>query len=236
MILSPWTTVPFSPLITIGPDGVSPEEVPVPVRATMVGELPELLVTASIPLAAPETVGVKVTVRGRLELGFRVTGSVVPLYANGPEAEIEVIETEAELLLFVNVTVCLLLVLPTASFPKLSDVGLAESWPAGAAPVPLRAIAVREVGALLTNDNVPVALPEVVGAKSTVTVPDPPAATDIGRDSPTVPNPAPTKFAAVMERVALPLFEMVSDCLLLLPTLTLPNARLPGNTEICGCS
>lgn len=235
MIFNPWITAPFCPLITIGPDGVSPEEVPVPARATVVGEFPELLLTASVPVAVPEVVGVNVTLRARLALGVSVTGSVAPLYANGPEVEIEVIETEPELLLFVNVTVCLVLMLPTASFPKLSDVGFANSCPAGAVPAPLSATSVGEVSALLTNDKVPVTLPEVVGAKTTVIIPDPPAATEIGRDSPTAPNPAPIKFAAVMERAALPLFEMVRDCLPVLPTLTLPNARLPGCTEICDC-
>lgn len=222
-------------MITTGPDGVKEEEVPVPVRVTVVGEFAELLVSTNEPLAAPETVGVNVTLSGRLALGFSVTGNVAPLYANGPEAEIEVIETDAELLLFASVTVCLLLVLLTASFPKLSDAGFAESCPAGEVPVPLSTIAVGDVGELLTNDKVPVSLPEVVGAKSTVIVPDPPAVTDIGKDRPGVPKPAPRKFAAVMERAVPPAFETVSDCLPLLPTLTLPNARLPGSTEICGC-
>src|SRR6266481_2147026 len=38
---------------------------------------------------------------------------------------------------FVSVTVCVALLLPTVTFPKLKDVGLAESVRIGATPVPL---------------------------------------------------------------------------------------------------
>jgi len=223
-------------LIKIGPDGVSAEEDPVPARAIVVGEFPELLVTASVLVVAPETVGVNVTLKDRLELGFSVTGRVNPVNANGPETEIALIVIAVELLPFVSVTFCLLLVLPTASFPKFKDVGLAESCGVWAVPVALKAILVGDVGALLASDRLPVTLPEAEGAKSTVIVPEPPAATVIGRDNPTVPKPAPVVFTALMERAALPVFETVSDCLPLLPTLTVPNARLPGCTEICDCS
>jgi hypothetical protein len=214
---------------------VSAEEVPVPAKVTVVGEFEELLVITSFPLVAPETVGANVTLRGRLELGFSVSGGVNPVNANGPETETALIMIAVELLLFVNVTFCLLLVLPTASLPKFKDVGLAESCTVWAAPVPLKAIPVGDVGALLASDKLPVTLPEAEGAKSTVIVPEPPTATVIGRDNPPVPKPAPVVFAAVMERAALPVFETVSDCLPLLPTLTLPNARLLGCTEICDC-
>ena len=143
--------------------------------------------------------------------------------------------TLAELLLLVSVTVCLLLVVPTVSLPKLTVVGLIVSCPAWGAPVPLRAMAVGEVGALLTNERLPDTLPDVVGAKLTVMAPDPPAAMLMGREMPTVPKLAPVTFIAVTESAALPVFEMVNDCFPVLPTLTLPNARLLGSTEICGC-
>ena len=223
-------------MITIGPDGVSAEEVPVPAKVIVVDESPTLVVTAIVPVVAPETVGVNVTLAVRLELGFSVAGRVSPLNANGPETVMALIAIDAELLLFVSVTFCLLLVLRTVSLPKFRAVGLAKSCPVWAVPVPLKAIPVGDVGALFTNDKLPVTVPEAEGTKSTVMLPDPPAATVIGKDTPTVPKPAPVVFAAVIERAALPVFEMVSDCLALLPTLTLLNARLPGSTEICGCN
>jgi hypothetical protein len=229
--------VPFLAFITIGPDGISPDELPapVPLNVTGVKVFVALLVTDSVPVAEPVAVGINAKLTGRLELGLIVAGSVTPLYANGPDTEIPLTVTLAELLLLVSVTVCLLLVVPTVSLPKLTEVGLTVSCPAWGAPVPLRAIAVGEVGALLTNDKLPVTLPDAVGAKLTVMVPDPPAATRMGRETPKVPNPEPVMFMAVMERAALPALEIVNDCFPVLPTLTLPNARLLGSTEICGC-
>jgi hypothetical protein len=51
-------------LITIGPDGESEDELPA--RVTVVGEFPAVLVTVSISVVVPDTVGVKVTCRLRL--------------------------------------------------------------------------------------------------------------------------------------------------------------------------
>ena len=59
-----------------------------------------------------------------------------------------------ELPVLVRVTVCMAL-LPTATFPKLRLVGLAVSCDVAATPVPLMAIVVGEVGALLTKDTPP---------------------------------------------------------------------------------
>lgn len=229
--------VPFLLLITIGPDGVSPDELPEPepLNVTGVKAFVALLVTDSDPAAEPEAVGVNATLTGRLELGLIVAGRVTPLYANGPDTEIPVTVTLAEPLVLVRVTVCLLLVVPTVSLAKLTVAGLIVSCPAWGAPVPLRATAVGEVAALLTNERLPVTLPDAVGAKLTVMAPDPPAAMLMGSETPTVPNPAPVTFTAVTERAALPVLEMVNDCFPVLPTLTLPNARLLGSTETCGC-
>lgn len=224
-------------LITIGPDGVSPDELPEPepLNVTGVKAFVALLVTDSDPAAEPEAVGVNATLTGRLELGLIVAGRVTPLYANGPDTEIPVTVTLAEPLVLVRVTVCLLLVVPTVSLAKLTVAGLIVSCPAWGAPVPLRATAVGEVAALLTNERLPVTLPDAVGAKLTVMAPDPPAAMLMGSETPTVPNPAPVTFIAVTESAALPVFEMVNDCFPVFPTLTLPNARLLGSTETCGC-
>ena len=80
---------------------------------------------------------------------------------------------------FVRITFCLPLVLPTVSLPKFSVVGLAESCPVWGAQVPPRVIGGGGVGALLANDKLPVTLPELDGAKSTVILPEPPAGTSL---------------------------------------------------------
>jgi hypothetical protein len=102
----------------------------------------------------------------------------------------------------------------------------------GATPLPVSAIVVGDVGALLTSDRLPVKLLEVEGAKLTVIVPEPPAATVIGTGMLLVLKPDPVTFAVLMDRLALPMFETVSDCLSLPFIGTLPNVRFPGVTEI----
>ena len=72
----------------------------------------------------------------------------------------------------VSVTVCGLLLLPRRTLPKLSDVGLADSCITEATPVPLRAMLVGELGALLTRERLPVALLTAVGAKLIVNAVD----------------------------------------------------------------
>ena len=90
-------------------------------------------------------------------------------------------------------------------------------------PEPESEIEVGEVGALLTSDRLPVTLPAAKGTNCTVIVPEPPAATVIGSTSPVVLKPEPVTFAAVMDRSADPVFNTVSDCFPLLPSVTLPK-------------
>ena len=73
--------VPFLALITIGPDGVSPDELPEPDPLNVTGAkvFVALLVTDSVPAAEPAAVGVNATLTGRVELGLIVAGSVTPL-------------------------------------------------------------------------------------------------------------------------------------------------------------
>jgi hypothetical protein len=105
---------------------------------------------------------------------------------------------------FVSVTVCVPLLLPTVIFPKLRDVGLAESVRNGATPVPLIGIPVGEPGALLTSESVAAALPEVVGVKFNVNTLDWPAPTVSGKFSPLRAKPAPLIVACETFRLALP--------------------------------
>jgi hypothetical protein len=61
---------------------------------------------------------------------------------------------------FVNVTVCEF-VCPVVTLPN--DIVLGEAVSVEDVPVPLSAIAIGELGALLTTEMLPVELPEVVG-------------------------------------------------------------------------
>ena len=222
-------------LITIGPEGVSADDdkLAVPARVTVVGEFPAVLAIASIALSDPETVGVNVTPSCDAWPGFKVTGRATPLNANGLEAVIALMVMDCELLLFVSVTFCVLLA-PTVTLPKFRAVGFAESCRLEATPVPLRPIAVGDVGALLTNDKEPVTLPEAEGVKATGIVPEPPAATVIGNARLPALKPVPVTFTALIDRLAPPAFNTVTDCFAVLPSVTFPNVKLPGVTETCG--
>ena len=160
-------------------------------------------------------------------------GAVTPLSANGPDTVIELTVIEPELLLFVSVTFCVLLV-PTVALPKFSEVGLVDSCRLGATAVPLSATAVGDAGALLARDKLPLTLPELAGANVTVIAAELPAGIVIGSGKLLVLKPAPVTLAAVMDKPALPLFETATDWFPLPPTATLSKVRLVGVTEICG--
>jgi len=72
------------------------------------------------------------------------------------------------------------------------------------------------------------AAPPVVGEKSTVNEVLWPAVNVKGKDRPLRLNPAPLAVAAEIVRLVPPVLVRVSDRLVLLPTWTLPNARLVG--------
>jgi hypothetical protein len=84
---------------------------------------------------------------------------------------------------------------PTFTLPKLRLVGFAPSRKVAAAPVPLRAIANGEPGALPTKETEPDALPAAVGAKAALNVVLPPAAIVAGTVRPVMLKPAPDTVA-----------------------------------------
>ncbi len=116
---------------------------------------------------------------------------------------------------------------PTVTLPKFTLVGFAVSVP-GVRPVPESGILRGELDALETTLNVPLTAPALVGAKAAVKVTLWLAARVTGRFSPLTEKPAPLGVACEIVTVAVPVLVKVSDLLLLLPTCTLPNARLAG--------
>jgi hypothetical protein len=89
-------------------------------------------------------------------------------------------------------------------------------------PVPDKAIAAGEPGALLTTEILPLAAPADVGAKVAVNEALLPALMLIGIVAPLMLNPVPEAVAWVTVRVALPEFVKVIVCGMLLPTATFP--------------
>jgi hypothetical protein len=133
----------------------------------------------------------------------------------------------------VSVIVCVPLP-PTMTFPKLSELGLAESRKLVANPVPLRGIARGVVGALLANERLPVTFPPALGVKPTVNVTDCPGVTVRGRLSPLRLKPVPATTACEMTRFAFPGLLALTVCVFVVPSGTVPKAMLEGTTEIEG--
>src|SRR2546422_7453237 len=129
---------------------------------------------------------------------------------------------------FVKVRFCTP-VLPTSTLPKLTLGGVTESW--GCTPVPLRAMGLGELGALLMSETLPDTLPVAVGANCTLNVLDCPAGRVTGNVSPLMLKPAPVKVPCAMVRLALQTFVNETRCNLVLRTITLPKLTLGGVTE-----
>src|SRR5271165_7696266 len=79
--------------------------------------------------------------------------------------------------------------------------------------------------------RVPPTAPATVGAKVAVNDTLPPAVTVAGKVSPVIERPLPLRFACEIVTVDPPVFVSVSPKLALLPTCTLPNARMAGPGE-----
>jgi hypothetical protein len=95
-------------------------------------------------------------------------------------------------------------------------------------PLPLKAIVVGELGALLTIEMLPLALPAVVGANCALNVVLSPAPNVTGVLNPLILIPAPDAVAPEIVTLAVPEFVSVMDCVPLLPTATDPKFTVDG--------
>jgi hypothetical protein len=119
-----------------------------------------------------------------------------------------------------------------STFPKLRLVGLAASKNVAATPVPVKGMAKGELGALLSSETEPVALPEVLGAKTALNAMLFPAAIVVGTARPVMLKPGPETFAWEIVRLALPELVNVMVCVLGVAITTFPKPTLAGTGEI----
>ena len=133
-----------------------------------VGEFEALLTSEILPVILPVELGAKATLKAVFWPGDKVKGSVNPLMLKPEPVRLacEMVALPVPVLLML--TGCGLLDVPTVTLPKLTDVGLAASCPTARTPLPVRETDVGEFEASLTSDTVPVAVPDVVGAKLTL--------------------------------------------------------------------
>jgi hypothetical protein len=193
----------------------------------VVGEPVALLVTVTVPLALPAAVGVKITLNVRFCPGVSVTGVPAPLRVNPAPLSVicETVTFEFPALVTVRFSVE---DDPVFTLPKPRVVVLKESTAVAATPVPLRAIAAGEFGALLTIVTLPLAVPAEAGAKRTLKVVDWPEVRDIGSDRVPRLNPLPVTLTCVIVSVPVPLSVNWMVCVLGEPTVTFPKLALEG--------
>ena len=142
----------------------------------------------------------------------------------------------AALPLFDIVNACVL-VTPTATFPKSKLAGATEIaacpgvWPV---PVPNSTTDAFGVGELFIIVIPPLVGPTAVGTKFAVIVVDPFAGTESGIENPDTVNPEPLEEIFEILNGTLPLFEMVTMRVLVVPTGIFPKSKLDGETVIAG--
>ena len=141
-----------------------PDCTPVPLTGMVRGDPFALLVTVTLPVELPATVGRNTRFKVALAEGFNVAGVVIP-FTEKPVPVTEMLEIfTAAVPVFVRTT-CLVELEPVSTLPKLTDAMLACNCPTGEVdPVPLRfTVAVGVLGSLLVIVTLPETAPEAVG-------------------------------------------------------------------------
>jgi len=182
---------------------------PVPLRAMVSGELVALLTTETLPVTLPAAAGAYTTLKLAPWPAARVNGSVKPL-ALKPAPDVltcEIVTLELPMLL--RITFCELL-LPTLTVLKLKLVGLAESCSVVTTPVPLMVTVSGEFVASLTTVTLPVMLPPLVGAMTTVIWALWPAVRVCGTGNGPMLNPDPETPTCESLTLPLPVFVKVT--------------------------
>jgi len=142
-------------------------------------------------------------------LGFKIVPGVTPLVLNPVPVAVTLEIVTFEFPVFVSV-VLNEPVFPTFTFPKPRLVGLMPRVNVAARPMPLRPTEVGDVGALLTIEMLPDAVPTEVGRKATVMVVCCPALTFMGSKNPLTLKAEPDAVTCVMLNVAVPIFLTIN--------------------------
>ena len=206
---------------------------PVPDTASVAGEFVALLAMVTLPLTAPALFGANSTVTVADWFGVNTSPELKPLALKPvpDEPTLEMVTLAFPLLVTVALNV---LLLPTFTLPKAKLEVLRPSSFVAATPVPLSPIVVGELGALLVMVIEPFTAPAEVGANTALNVVALPAAIDNGALIPLILKPVPATVTEEIVNDAVPVFERLIVCELLVPVVTLPKLALPGVAVICG--
>ena len=189
------------------------------------------LVTVKVPVGEPAEVGANKTLNDLLAPAARVNGVVTPLtlYPVPVADTCETVTVVPPLLVMVSDRVLLWF---TVTLPKLNGEVVAASAPTLAA-VPESDMVSEGFEASLVTVKVPVGVPAVVGASTTLNDLLAPAARVKGVVTPLTPYPVPVAATCETVTVIPPLLVTVSDKVLLCPTVTVPklNGEVPAESD-----
>jgi len=135
---------------------------------------------------------------------------------------------------FVSVIVCCPL-LPTATLPNATAVGLETKVAPAAIPFPESTSVCGEPGALSVKVILPVALPVAVGVNCALKERLCPAATVDGNERPLTPKPSPETVARFTTTLAVPVLVNLTVCVPFCPTNTFPKLTEAGEIAKPGC-
>src|SRR5205807_633615 len=175
----------------------------------VLGELGALLMRETLPDTLPVAVGANCTLKVLDCPAARVSGKVSPLMLKPAPVKLPCAMVKLALPELVKVTFCSSVV-RRGGLQKLTLGGVTESC--GCTPVPLRAMVLGELGALLTSERLPDTLPVAVGANCTLKVLDCPGGTVSGNVGPLMLKPAPVTGPCAMVKLALPELVKVTFC------------------------
>jgi hypothetical protein len=186
-----------------------PGAVAVPESETVKVGFEALLVMVRLPVGVPAVVGANTTLNDLLAPAARVRGNVRPLTLNPAPVAVacEMVTLDPPLLVTVSERVCVAF---TSTLPKLKLGLVAASAPAVLA-VPDRGMERVEFEALLVRVTLPVGVPAVVGANTTLNDLLAPAARVNGTVMPLRLNPVPVAVACETVTLDPPVFVTVSD-------------------------
>ena len=196
--------------------------VPVPERATLIGEPDALLATVRVPVSFAALLGSKFTVYVSDCPGVKTTLVEEPLRLNPVPATATLEMLAFVFPVFFTIT-CFEFADPTDALPKLTLVGLAISCTAAVSPVPVRSIGIEESVALLFTVIAPDTLLAAVGLNAAVKLALAPGANVIGTDSPETLTVETEGASAETVTVAVPEFARRIVWLDSVPTTTFPK-------------
>jgi len=186
-----------------------------------VGEPTALLVTVILPATLPAEAGLYAAVTVALAPSANLAGSVMPETATPATDGVTLEIVTCDVPIFCRRIVCVVS-LPTTTFPKLKDAGVADSVES----VAVALIPINTLGslALLVIDTDPVSVPADAGLYVTVKSAVCPPASVMGAVIPETLTAFPEDVTLEIATASLPVFVRCTVSVASLPTATLPKA------------